>query len=108
MAKNPGLNKSFLADTPSDGGERRPNRAIASRGGPIAPELGGTRTPLDANQSPDAPEGVMNATTAQSRRRSFDPGDLPHTPSMDGPASTRPMRKTHKPLSAAEAPQSSD
>lgn len=108
--RNPGLNQSFLADTPSDLKEHHPNAAVVADpdGGTEAYELGGTRTANNAMASPSAPEGVVDATSAASRRRTFQPGDLAHTPSMDGPAATRPMKATDKALSPAEAPMSSD
>lgn len=104
---NPGLNKSFLDDTPSDMREHHPNASVVVDSEPPN-ELGGTRTANNAMASPSAPDGVVDATSAASRRRTFQPGELMHTPSMDGPAATRPMKATDKALSPAEAPQSSD
>lgn len=105
--RNPGLNKSFLDDTPDDQEAHHPNASVVADAEPPN-ELGGTRTANNAMASPPAPDGVVDATSAASRRRLYQPSDLAHTPSMDGPAATRPMKATHKPLSPAEAPQSSD
>ena len=105
--KNPGLNKSFLDDTPSDMTEHHPN-AYLYAGDSEMYALGGTATSNGNDGTPSAPPGVMDATTAQSARRHFTVSDVAHTPSMDGPAATRPMKATDRALPPSEAPQSSD
>lgn len=105
--RNPGLNRSFLSDTSSTLTENHPNASVTADAEPPN-ELGGTRTANNAMASPSAPDGVVDATSAASRRCLYSPTEVMHTPSMDGPAATRPMKATHKPLSPAEAPQSSD
>lgn len=106
--RNPGLNQSFLTDTPSTLTENHPNASVVAEDERNDLELGGTRVANNAMASPSAPEGVVDATSTASRRRLYSPSDVMHTPSMDGPAATRPMKVTDKALSPAEAPQSSD